>query len=304
MMRNTIIAMSIAAFAAAGTASAQENATFTLRSGERQSGPADGPWRRRVSPSGSTARSGRFPPTISPSSTSPAAVRSQADWDRLNSGQFVVLRDGQIITGQLTDVGGTAPLRLSFNVNGSNRDFHSNDVARIVLARPNDVPATSPPSTEGGTGSDGMLVPARQRWTPTGLTVRRGETLTFNATGEIRFGAGADAKATAGGSEERSNENPVPTATTGTLIGRVGNGQPFAIGAQGERADARGRSVVPGGKRHPPRRQRWIVHGSHPARRRRATAEIGQGSRVRDHGSGIRDQGSGKILDCVVEGFA
>jgi len=31
MMRKTVIAMSIAAFAAAGTASAQENATFTMR---------------------------------------------------------------------------------------------------------------------------------------------------------------------------------------------------------------------------------------------------------------------------------
>ncbi len=47
-----------------------------------------------------------------------------------------------MITGQLTDVGGTSPLRLSFTVNGANRDFQSNDVARIVLARPNDVTGT------------------------------------------------------------------------------------------------------------------------------------------------------------------
>ncbi len=31
---------------------------------------------------------------------------------------------------------------------------------------------------------------------------------------------------------ERLADNPVPSATTGTLIGRVGNGQPFAIGSQ------------------------------------------------------------------------
>jgi len=158
---------------------------------------------------------------------------SQSDWDRLNSGQFVVLRDGQIITGQLTDVGGTSPLRLSFSVNGANRDFQSNDVARIVLARPNDVTAPSNPSTGGGTSTtDGIMVPARQRWTATGLTVRRGETLTVNATGEIKFGGGADAKASPNGSGERSPENPIPNATTGTLIGRIGNGQPFAIGSQ------------------------------------------------------------------------
>ncbi len=38
MIRKTVVALSIAAFAAAGTASAQENATFTMRSGERQAG--------------------------------------------------------------------------------------------------------------------------------------------------------------------------------------------------------------------------------------------------------------------------
>lgn len=76
------------------------------------------------------------------------------------------------------------------------------------------------------------MVPARQRWTATGLTVRRGETLTFNATGEIRFGGGADHKAPASGSSERAQDNPVPGVTTGTLIGRIGNGQPFVIGSQ------------------------------------------------------------------------
>ena len=31
---------------------------------------------------------------------------SQSDWDRSNGGQFAVLRDGSVVTGQLTDVGG------------------------------------------------------------------------------------------------------------------------------------------------------------------------------------------------------
>ena len=84
----------------------------------------------------------------------------------------------------------------------------------------------------GGGTTDGIMVPARQRWTATGLTVQRGEALTVNATGEIRFGAGENDRATVGGSGQQVGGNPVPNATTGTLIGRVGNGQAFAIGSQ------------------------------------------------------------------------
>jgi hypothetical protein len=232
MIRKTVVALSIAAVAAVGTASAQENATFTMRSGERQTGQLmdHGGGGFTVKINGQE----RLIPTSDIAVIDfTGGAGSQSDWDRLNSGQFVVLKDGQIIAGQLTDVGGTSPLRLSFSVNGANRDFQSSDVARIVLSRPNDVTAPSNPSTGGGSSTtDGIMVPARQRWTATGLTVRRGETLTVNATGEIKFGGGADARASANGSNERSPENPIPGATTGTLIGRIGNGQPFVIGSQ------------------------------------------------------------------------
>lgn len=232
MMRRTVVALSIAALALAGTASAQENATFTLRSGERLSG--------QLIDLGGAGFAVRINGQDRQIATNDVAVidftgggTSQADWDRLNSGQFAVLKNGQIVTGQLADVGGTSPLRLTFRVNGADRDIHSSDVSRIVLARPNDAAASTLPSTGGGTAPiDGIMVPARQRWTPTGLTVRRGETVTVNATGEIKYGGGADAKASPNGSSEQQPNNPVPNATTGALIGRIGNGQPFAIGSQ------------------------------------------------------------------------
>jgi hypothetical protein len=232
MIRRTVVALSIAALAVASTAAAQENATFTLRSGERLSGQL-----MDLGGVGFTVRINdqerRIPANDLAVIDFTGAGTSQADWDRLGSGQFAVLKDGQIVTGQLTDIGGSSPLRLSFSVNGANRDLQSNAVARIVLARPNDAPAASTPSTGGAISTtNGIMVPARQRWTATGLTVRRGETVTVKATGEIKFGAGADARASANGSGERSPDNPLPNATTGTLIGRVGNGQPFAIGSQ------------------------------------------------------------------------
>jgi hypothetical protein len=233
-MMKTVVALSIAAIAVANSASAQENATFTLRSGERMSGQL-----MDLGGVGFTVRidgqERRIPANDVAVIDFTGGGTSQSDWDRLGSGQFVVLKDGQIVTGELTDVGGSSPLRLSFSVNGANRDFQSNAVARIVLARPNDVPATSTPSTGTATSTtDGsIMVPARQRWTATGLIVKRGERLTVNSSGEIRFAAAANATASPNGSGERSVDNPLPNATTGTLIGRVGNGQPFAIGSQG-----------------------------------------------------------------------
>ncbi len=146
MISRTVVALSIAAFAVASTASAQENATLTLRSGERLSGQL-----MDLGGVGFTVRINdqerRIPANDVAVIDFTGGGTSQSDWDRLSSGQFAVLKDGQIVTGQLTDIGGSSPLRLSFSVNGANRDIQSNAVARIVLARPNDVPATSTPST-------------------------------------------------------------------------------------------------------------------------------------------------------------
>jgi len=230
MIRSTVVALSIAAVLTAGLAAAQENATFTLRSGEKMSGQL-----MDLGGVGFTVRIGdqerRIPQNDMAVIDFTGGGTSQSDWDRLNSGQFVVLKDGQIVTGQLTDVGGSSPLRLSFSVSGANRDFQSSDVARIVLARPNDVPTTAPPAAGGGTAQPGITVSAQQGWTATGLVVNRGETLTVNATGEIRFREGGAANSPAG-SSELGEGNPMPSAPTGALIGRIGNGRPFLIGSQ------------------------------------------------------------------------
>jgi hypothetical protein len=229
MIRSTVVALSIAAVATTATASAQENATFTLRSGERMSGQL-----MDLGGVGFTVRINGQERQISAGDMAvidfTGGGASQSDWDRLNSGQFAVLKDGQIVVGQLTDIGGSSPLRLSFRVAGADRDLASSDVARIVLARPTDAPSTAPPATGGGTTPQGITVSAQQGWTATGIIVNRGETLTLNATGEIRFRDGATAPPS--GSGERSEGNPLPNVTTGTLLGRVGNGRPFVIGSQ------------------------------------------------------------------------
>jgi hypothetical protein len=131
MIRNTVVALSIAAVATAGTASAQENATFTLRSGERMSGQLM-IW-RWASPSASITRERQI-----------AANLAVIDFHRRrhvsirlgSTEQWTVRRpgDGQVVTGQLTDTAvRRRDCRSDYDVD---RDFSSNDVARIVLTRP------------------------------------------------------------------------------------------------------------------------------------------------------------------------
>ena len=63
------------------------------------------------------------------------------------------------------------------------------------------------------------------------MTVRRGESLTINATGEARLSTdAADVSAPNGSRAGRLSANaPLPQAPAGALIGRVGNSAPFVI---------------------------------------------------------------------------
>ena len=230
MFRRTVIALSIAALGVAGVA-AQENATFTLKSGERLSGQL-----MDLGGVGFTVSVGGQQRQIPANDVAvidfTGSGATQADWDRLSNGQFAVLKDGQIVNGELTDVGGSSPLRLTFRSNGADRDVQSNAVARIVLARPNDAAPGVGVGT-GGTGStQGITVSAREQWTATGITVRRGEPLSISADGEIKIGGPGNPSASPAGAGATNAGNPAPSVPTGALIGRIGNGAPFLIGSQ------------------------------------------------------------------------
>jgi hypothetical protein len=228
MLKRTVVALSIAALSVAGVA-AQVNATFILRSGERLSGQLVD-----LSGSGFTVRINDQERKIRADEMalidfSGSSSMSQADWDRLGSGQHVIwLRNGQTITGQLYDLGGTTPLRITVKSDGGERKFSSDEISRIALARPNNAVPTT-----GGSQGQGVTVSARQAWTPTGITVRGGEWITFRADGEIRIG-GPDDRTTASGvvAQRFDPRAPLPRTLAGALIGRVGNSQPFGIGTE------------------------------------------------------------------------
>lgn len=233
MFKRTILALSAAALLFTGPALlAQENATLVLRSGERISGQLVD-----LNASGFQLKVNGQDRQVAKNDVAiiefTSGNMSAADWAKVNEGQHIAwLKSGQTVNGELYDIGGTSPLRLTFKTNSGERDLTSNEVSRIVLARTNNAPAATTGTTPGQTG---ITVSARQAWTPTGVTVREGQTVTFNTTGEIKLGPEETDTATAAGSTagRYAARAPLPRSLAGALIGKIGeNGKPFGIGNQ------------------------------------------------------------------------
>jgi hypothetical protein len=211
-------------------------ATFVLRSGERVSGSLVD-----FGASGVTARVGGDTRTyrlgeLAVIDFTNASTYPSNEVDRVNSGAHVlVLRNGSVLTGRLSDVGGSDPLRISFVEGGATRDFRSNEVARIYFARP-------PGGGGGSGGGSGSLqpgtgrirVPGNSDWVSTGRYVRQGQQVTIRSSGEVRLSSDPSdiARATGSVKGRYAANAPLPSVLAGALIGRVGNSAPFGIGDQ------------------------------------------------------------------------
>ena len=152
---------------------------------------------------------------------------------------MVVLRDGTTVRGKLYTIKETS---ISFdNEQGQRRDFDLSNISRLYVSAPgarqlyaSRLSQSNPVTGTAGQAPNGaIVVAAAQGWADTGRTVRRNDRLTFEATGEIHFGSGPDQVASAGGKGGDPSQPtlPVPQTGVGALIGRVGNGAPFSIGA-------------------------------------------------------------------------
>jgi hypothetical protein len=244
MRRFILLSSSLAlALALAIPAPAAQSATVVLRSGERVTG--------ELVDMGAGGFSVRVGGTMRRIPTGDVAVIDFGDGStfpsnevsKVTGGQhLVVLSSGQTVTGRLFDIGGNVPLRLSVDTASGKREFSSNEVRRIYLAPP---PAASrgggvgvtpsaggPPTPLPPTGGQ-IRVPANQRWVDTGLTVRRGDRIAFNASGRVQLSANAnDTAGPAGAENGRRPTGPMPALLAGALIGRIGPVSMFAIGNQ------------------------------------------------------------------------
>ncbi len=209
---------------------AQEPSTVVLKSGERISGElidmnASG-FALRVNGQDRTIPTG----DVSAVEFTVGPIPADAE-NRINAGQAIVLlRNGQVLEGRLSDVGGTRPLRLTIDTPSGQRDFTSNDVAQIHLSRGAGAGTAAVPrqAQQLPAGAQTITVPANQAWTDTGFTVQRGERIQFNASGDIM--TAPDASSGVGGSPiQPGGRLPLPSVQIGALIARVGNGAPFLV---------------------------------------------------------------------------
>jgi len=85
-----------------------------------------------------------------------------------------------------------------------------------------------------GQASQSVTVNAQQRWTDTGITVRAGDVLTFQSSGQIQMSDNANDTAGPAGAFSRRTapDAPVSGVIAGALIAKFGEYPPVAIGDQ------------------------------------------------------------------------
>ena len=229
MLNRTVLGVLCALGLLVGTAQAQENATVVLTSGEQISGQLVD-----LNNSGYTVRVNGQDRQIQQGQV--AAIDftgGNIDWSKFNGNSVIVLRNGQTVNGQLDDIGGTSPLRLTIKTANGSQDYTSSDVADIIMSKPANTNAVA---TTGQTTANGntFTVNGNQAWTTTSIFVKKGDILTFSSSGEVQLSPDANDVATVAGAKtvRYAPHAPIPSIPAGALIGRIGNGQPFNIGSQ------------------------------------------------------------------------
>ena len=248
MTRMRLMVLALVVVAAQAAPFAQEQVTVVRRNGERVSGRFED-WARtndtvyiRVTQDDQRRIPMREVLVIEvggDANNLPAAETQAAQ----SSSHVLVTRSGEVLTGGLTAIEGGLgsgkegePRSVTFQAGGE-RKFRFSEVARIYMGnypRPTAAAPAPAPAPSAAVPEGSVRVPANQQWTATNMMIRRGDRVLFTPDGEIQLSGEADDKASASGSlKGRTAANaPLPAVLAGALIGRIGNGAPFAIGNQ------------------------------------------------------------------------
>lgn len=155
----------------------------------------------------------------------------------LSSGSSVKGRLVAIRGGQGSAQEGQPRTYVFRSQDGSQREYAMAQVSRLYLGTYPFAAITggaSASNLDPGVDAPGSIrVPGTAGWVSTGMRVRRGEVVSFNTTGEVQLSSNRSDRARSPGSPSRTAaRSPLPNLPAGALIGRIGNGQPFAIGDQ------------------------------------------------------------------------
>ena len=155
------------------------------------------------------------------------------------SGHLALLRGGESLQGTFVDIreaeaGQNNAETLIFRTsNGQERSVSLNSVSRIYFGNfPAATSAVANNAPAGALPNGAVRVPGNSTWVATPLTVRKGDTVRFNVTGQVQLSDNAEDVARAAGSlsQRRAAGSPLPQNFAGALIAKVGNSQPFPIG--------------------------------------------------------------------------
>jgi small nuclear ribonucleoprotein (snRNP)-like protein len=147
---------------------------------------------------------------------------------------LLVMRDGRRLSGEF--IGPARQARggersyLFRSTSGRIASFEPSTASRLYLGRAEPAMTSQEGDAVFGARSS-IIVSAHEGWTPTGLTVRRGDLIAFQARGDVQLSADNNDRARPSGSYSNrlAPAAPLRTAAAGALIGRVG-GTVFLIG--------------------------------------------------------------------------
>ena len=123
MFKRTILALAVLALPM--SALAQDNATLTLRSGEKITGQL-----QDLGGVGFTVQVNGAQRQIPQNDVSVidfgGSSMSDADWAKVPEGeQRVILKSGEAINGQLADISGSSPLKMTIRTSAGDREISS-----------------------------------------------------------------------------------------------------------------------------------------------------------------------------------
>jgi len=145
----------------------------------------------------------------------------------------LVLRDGRRVEGTLVSVrGDTIEFEGYSGRDRGRRTYDRSDVRSIQFDDERQGSGFS-----GGSGARSgvrervIAVDARVRWSDTGIDVRGGQEVSFVAEGKVTWGPGRRDEAEGEHHSPSNGARPMPNRAAACLIGRIGDSDPFYIGA-------------------------------------------------------------------------
>ena len=156
-----------------------------------------------------------------------------------------VLSRAEVVGTQATSASADRFSRVDLDGNGriqanewqwSRRSFDQRDSNGDGVLTRNEFGTGAPADTARPVATSGQIVRVapKQRWTDSGLDVRVGDRITFDAEGTMELSEGGTDTATPAGAKSgrRAPEAPLRQEVAGGLLARIGESAPLFIGAQ------------------------------------------------------------------------